>query len=424
MVLRALLAALLTSFLAIPVFAECEYPTPVTPETCQAAANYNASTDGVALLVWVNGELVCEDYRPGGGPEVSQEIWSGTKSFWGVIATAAMQDGIIAIDELVSDTITEWQSDDWKKLITVRQLLNLTSGLQADLPGEACPTYAEAIQAPALYEPGTHWEYGAVQYQCFGEFMRRKLEPEYNDPLEYLEARILNRIDAHYAYWTYGDDGYPQLPQGSEWTAPEWIKYGELVRLGGWWPDTSDRIVYQDLMDECFHPSDIKPTYGVTWWLPTPGNPDWPCDAVTAMGAGSQRLYVIRSLKLVAVRQTPHLWSGLTFSDTTFLDFLLAPENPQDDCPPAEVQDLLVTRVEPDLYFDWLPVNEDITGNRELLKGYELWKATEPDFSDGFLQASTKGPIPALLALGEGGDEEELVYYQVLATDKCSNTGP
>ena len=82
----------------------------------------------------------------------------------------------------------------------------------------------------------------------------------------------------------------------------------------------------------------------MTWWLPLPGEVAKPCDAVMAFGLGSQKLYVIRSLKLVAVRQTNNPWDGLNFSDDVFLDRLLAPPNPQDDCPPAEAAGLLVVR--------------------------------------------------------------------------------
>lgn len=420
------MAALATSAGARPAVAQCAYPTPVTPESCEAAKQYNAQTGGVSLLVWVDGQVVCEDYRSGSGPAVPHELWSCTKSFSGAIAAAAIEDGLVSSwDEPLVATIPEWQGDPRKSQITLRQLLSLTSGIQAEMSGGATPTYAQSISLPATHDPGTFWEYGSVPYQVFGEFMRRKLQPAYVDPLAYLEARILVPIGAQYNGWTRGPDAMPHLPWGSQWVPRQWIRYGELVRLGGYWPPTGQQIVSQELLDGAFHRSPVKADYGLTWWLPLPGTPTKPCDAVMAFGLGSQKLYVIRSLKLVAARQTANPWDGLNFSDDLFLDRLIAPANPQDDCPPAEATGLLVQRAGFDLHFDWAPVDDDATGNSELVGGYDLFYATEPDFADALPLASTTGPVSAAPVPAAGGAAgPPITYYQVRARDKCGNVGP
>jgi CubicO group peptidase (beta-lactamase class C family) len=421
--LRGATALAMAIFGVHRAFAQCAYPTPVTPTTCDAAKTYNAQTGGVSLLVWVDGQPVCQDYRPAGSSAVPREAWSGTKSFWSIAAAAAIEDGIITSwDEIVADTITEWRSDARKSRITVRHLLGLTSGLKPDSSTGAVPTYSEAIQEPALYDPGTVWAYGDVQYQAFGEFLRRKVAPTYADPLAYLDARVLDRINAQYAGWTY-DAGWPRLPHGSQWIAREWIKYGEFVRRGGIWLATGERIVAQELIDSSFHPT-IKADYGLTWWLPLPGELGKPCDTVMAVGLGTQMVYVIRSLKLVAVRQTANPWDGLNYSDDVFLDRLLAPPAPQDDCPPAEVARLRVDRAGTDLAFDWDPANVDATGNTELLAGYLVERATRADFTDGTPLLSTTGPVSAAPASSEGGAEPGIVFYRVRARDKCGNEGP
>lgn len=403
--------------------AQCTYPTPVTAATCEAAKTYNAQTGGVSLLVWVDGQVVCEDYRPAGSSGVPREAWSGTKSFWSIAAAAAIEDGLISSwDEIVADTIHEWQSDDRKSRITVRHLLGLTSGLKPDSSTGGVPTYEQAIQEPALYDPGTVWAYGDVQYQAFGEFLRRKVAAAHADPLAYLDARVLDRIGSQWSGWTY-DGGWPRLPHGSQWTAREWVKYGELVRNGGIWPATGVRILAQEPMDASFHPT-IKADYGLTWWLPPPGDTGKPCDTAIANGLGSQRLYVIRSLKLVAVRQTANPWDGLTFSDNVFLDRLLNPPAPQDDCPPAEVSALRVERAGFDLVFDWNGSERDVTGNTELVGGYFLERATSADFLNAMPLLETSGPASVASAPLEGSAENGIVFYRARARDKCGNFGP
>ena len=419
------LAGLLAFASAFDAAAQCAHPTPVTTATCAAATQYNATTGGVSLLVWVAGQNVCESYNSGSGPNVAHEAWSGTKSFWSVVAARAIEEGLISsLDKRLVDTIPEWQSDPWKSQITVRQLLSLTSGIRAESADGGTPTYAASLDEPALHAPGTFWEYGSVPYQIFGEFMRRKLQPNYVDPLAYLDARVLSKIGAHYAGWTRGTDGNPNLPWGSQWTPAEWIRYGELVRRGGSWPATGEQIVDQELMDEAFHGSALNNTYGLTWWLPEAGNPRKPCDAVMAFGLGSQKMYVIRSLELVAIRQTDQPWDGPNFSDDEFLDRLLAPPNPQDGCSPVAAGGLLLTRNGADIGFDWSPVNYDASGNIELIGGYELRSSTMADFSVPSSVLTTTGPHSAATVAGEAGAAGSIVYYQVRARDKCGNVGP
>lgn len=420
------LAALALTALPRPAVAQCAYPTPVTPASCEAAKLYNAQTGGVSLLVLVDGQVVCEDYRTGGGPTVANELWSCTKSFSAAMAAAAIEDGLISSwDEPLVETLPEWSGDERKSRITLRQLLSLSSGIRAEMTDGSTPTYAVAITQPALYEPGTFFEYGSVPYQIFGEVMRRKLAPTFVDPLAYLEQRLFSRIGAEYGGWTRGTDDMPHLPWGSQWVPGQWIKYGELIRQGGYWPATDDQIIDQELLDGAYHGSAANSTYGLTWWLPTPGSPAKSCDAVMAFGLGTQKLYVVRSLKLVALRQTAVPWAGLTYSDDVFLDRLLDPPNPQDDCPPAAATDLLVRREGTDLVFDWSPSNFDITGNNELIGGYDVSYATEFDFSDEQPLVTTTGPASVAVAPGEGGlFGPSLTVYRVRARDKCGNVSP
>lgn len=238
----------------------------------------------------------------------------------------------------------------------MRQLLNLTSGLQTGGERGRVPTYTDAIAKPMAFDPGERFVYGAVHYQVFGELMRRKLANKNESPLEYLQRRIFEPIGLEYGSWRKGADGNPHLPSGAALTAREWAKFGELVRLGGRWE--GKQVVKQELLDECFKPSEKNKGYGLTWWLPSAGTTrlemfmpqlrrplarlkasrDEPAEAsgefkiapdlVMAAGAGDQRLYVCRSLKLVVVRQATGILDALSgqqsgWSDKEFLARLL-----------------------------------------------------------------------------------------------------
>lgn len=311
-------------------------------ENCELAAEYNASHKGISMVVMKDGKLVYENYPNGGSATYAHELASGTKSFNGVVAIAAEEDGLLTLDEKVSDTITEWKKDPLRRQITIRQLLTLTSGVKGSV-GRA-PTYAEAIKAEVVPPIGEKFQYGAEPFQIFGEVMRRKLSKTHETEVDYLKRRVLNPAGIKVGKWREGADGMPLLPQGAAFTAREWAKFGELVRLKGRAPD-GKQIISPERFDVLFEGTTGNPMYGLTWWLNRPiddalrasvrtltaatdlkyGTEGVPNDMVMAAGAGNQRLYIIPSENLVIVRQAAGISDLLMgggdrdFSDNEFV---------------------------------------------------------------------------------------------------------
>ncbi len=283
----------------------------------EAAAKYSGEHRGVAVVVMKGDKIVFEDYASPFGEDVPWILASGTKSFSGVMCAAAIEDKLISgFDEKVADTITEWQTDKWKSKITIRQLLSLTSGLYA---GEIAvvPAYSEAIKSNANYEPGTHFEYGPVPFQVFGEVMRRKLKAR-NDTVDcYIKRRILDPLGIDVALWRKSD-GQPLLPQGVALTGREWIKFGRFLKDRGKW--NGKQIISEKLLAELTVGSKVNPAYGITFWLNADGTgPSGSnrkslsgdvgakkmsdkLDVFMAAGAGNQRLYIIPSKDMAVVR--------------------------------------------------------------------------------------------------------------------------
>jgi CubicO group peptidase (beta-lactamase class C family) len=257
------------------------------------------------------GRVVAEEYPNGGNANRARELASGTKSFSGVMAACAVQDGLFKWDDRVSDVITEWKSDPRRSQITVRQLLSLSSGIpggQLATRGGKVPSYAEAVLTEANADPGEKFQYGPTPYQCFGEYMRRKLTSagkvasgrgRSSVVLDYLDERIFRPIGLTYRFWRRDREGNPHLPSGAYLTAREWIKFGEMVRQGG------KGVTTPNLLNECLKPQGAGRNYGLTWWLPTANPGSKMPEVFMAAGAGGQRLYVIPSEGITAVRQAP-----------------------------------------------------------------------------------------------------------------------
>lgn len=307
------------------------------------ACDYSARMDGVSCLVMVDGKIVHETY-PGAGDV--NKLWglaSGTKSFSGVAAAAAVQDGFFKLDDPVSNILTEWK-DDARKNVTIRQLLSLTSGIKTARPGLGALRigFAEAIGLPLEHPPGSHFAYGQAPYQIFAAMMERKLNGEkYQD---YLQRRYLDALGIKLQMREPMFGGDLNWGGGASLTARDWAKFGEFVRLGGTW--NGKQLVDAAALAECFKGSSVHGGYGLTWWLKPPKGAEVPLSGTTenatdfykggaeslpvaqvwmAAGAGKQRMVILPERNTVIVRQTSRMLLGERsgFSDVEFLRLLL-----------------------------------------------------------------------------------------------------
>lgn len=309
-------------------------PVVTDAERFRLAAEYSRENRGVSMLVMKGDKVVFEDAALDFVRGMPWMLASGTKSFVGVMCAAAIDDKLITgYDEKVADTITEWKGDPRRSRVTIRQLLSLTSGVDV---GQIAivPTFSESIGSPARYDPGTHFEYGPVPFQIFGEVMTRKLKSKDETVKTYLRRRILDPIGMNISYWrSFGDQ--PLLPQGLMLRASEWAKFGLLLKNHGKW--NGKQIVSAKLLDELVIGSKTNPAYGMTFWLNAdgigPSGGSRPgisgdigtkkisetLDVYMAAGAGNQRLYIIPSRDLVVVRFG--VFGG--FDDREFISRLL-----------------------------------------------------------------------------------------------------
>lgn len=324
---RAFLAASAAACFAAPAAAQVF--------NFDAAAAYSAERRGVSLLVMRRGEVIFADYPNEGGATRGWELASGTKSFTGVMCAAAIQDGLISSwDERAADTLTEWRSDE-RRRITIRHILSLTSGISGG-PIARPPAYTDAIAQELEAAPGDRFAYGPTPFQIFGEIIRRKTG---GDPLDYLTRRVLAPLSIEPTHWRRGADGMPQMPSGAGLTARDWARFGWFVLRGG------EGRVDAAALRECFIGSRANPGYGLSFWLLRDGlvragrNAGIEIDSAMserfggismAAGAGNQRLYLVPALDLVIARQASGIFQALVrrqrgpqWSDAEFLRLAL-----------------------------------------------------------------------------------------------------
>ena len=261
-----------------------------------AAAAYAERHALHALLVQRGDEIVFERYAGGYDAEKPHALYSGTKSFWGVLAVAAHHDGLLDVDEPVSATLPEWSGGS-KARVRLRDLLQLTSGIGFGGLGAGVPSFDKAAAVELKDEPRATFTYGGIPLQVFGAVLARKLAPRGLSPQAYLHERILDPIGLRVASWRTLKDGAQPLPTGAFVAAREWRKFGLLVRDGGTWKKKT--IVPRAPLARCFTGSDANPRYGLGWWLSPLAKH---ADVVYASGAGGQAMYVVPSAGIVAVK--------------------------------------------------------------------------------------------------------------------------
>lgn len=257
------------------------------------ALAYARKHHGQALLVQRTGDVVLEAYD-GWETEKAHALYSGTKSFWGPVALVAAEEGLLELDESVGATFPEW-ADGARARVTLRMLLQLTSGIGFGGLGASVPVYAKALQTPLKNPPGAVFTYGGIPLQIFGAVLAERLRARDLTPHAYLRERVLEPAGVEIASWRTLADGTHPLPTGAALTARAWARYGAWVLAQG------------ARFAECFVPSDVNARYGLGWWLH---------DGVRyASGSGGQALYLIPQADTVIAR----FGGGGSFNHDVFL---------------------------------------------------------------------------------------------------------
>lgn len=305
----------------------------------ESAARYSAQHGERALLVWQNGRLRFERYGPKGASDKPEHIFSITKSLCALGTFAAMGRRVLQLDEPVSLTLTEWQTDPRKRKITVRDLLDQTSGLS---PGYE-ELYAanlrsknqKALKLPAIASPGKEFDYGPSHYEVLEALLARKLG---ESPLVSIQSSLFSPLGITPGGWRRDLVGNPYFSAGAQVSARDLLAVGHLMRRKGWhWIFP---LVPSSLIRTASAGSPANPIYGLGFWLnrlatdkraieidveeAISGRATWnrsclsrsaPPDMIAMVGSRGQRVYVSSSKRLIIVR----LGSEAGFRDPDFL---------------------------------------------------------------------------------------------------------
>lgn len=275
-----------TGFLVIQnrqVIAEQHWPLPADATAFRAAFVHGQAADGALL----------------------EDVASQQKSFIALLAAIAADRGLLDVERPAAAYI----GAGWSKAppavearITVRHLLEMTSGLTEDLRTEA--------------EPGARFFYNTPAYAV----TKRVLEQAARHPLDEITRQWLTEpLGMRDTAWrprpaALADAGNPT---GLVTTPRDIARMGQLVLDRGLVPD-GRRVVSTAQLDRMLQRTPTNPAYGHLWWLnggshaflsgagaPRREGPlieTAPADLVAALGFHDRKLFVVPSRNLIVVR--------------------------------------------------------------------------------------------------------------------------
>ena len=230
------------------------------------------STQSVALLK--NGYLIGERYADGFNKDSYGTSWSMAKSFYAALILISIDKGEIkSLDQKVYDFLPYF--DDDRSVITIRQILNMSSGLE--YPDHQHETmffrkdhlkYSRNVKLEK--EPDTLFEYNNVNSMLLGEVLEVATGKK-ADIL--LEERILNKIGIE-KKTLWRDEAQNALTYCCiDMSARDYAKFGQLFSNGGAW--NGEQIISKELVDETFKYvwdtpnwwTDEKRGYSLHWWV-------------------------------------------------------------------------------------------------------------------------------------------------------------
>jgi len=298
-------------------------PAGVDAAALQAASDWafereSQYQDTLSLLIVQGGKIIHERYAPGVDMSTRTRTWSTAKSIAVTLIGMLVDQGRLGLDEpLPFDWLPRARGEDPRREITLRHLLNMSSGLEMiDNGGMEYATGSgmsywagassvnQARSQGMIREPGTNWDY--ENYDTLLAVYAMKLT--IGDPQAYLQfprRALLDKIGMRNTLLSTDRFGDFILSSQVYTNARDLARFGLLYLNGGVW--NGERLISEAWIDFVRTPApataETGNQYGGQFWL-VPDNVDYvPKDAYSTAGNRGQYVVIAPSHDLVIVRR-------------------------------------------------------------------------------------------------------------------------
>lgn len=283
-----------------------------------------------ALIVMQNGKRIYERYAPGYGPGNRFISWSMAKSITSTLVGDLVADGKLELD--LPAPVPAWRAtaNDPRAAITLRQLLNMSSGLkhvESDPPeladtnralfaDKSADIVAHAVAAPLESKPGTVFQYSTLTTHILADIVTRTVAPDATTPdvrrkamRDFINARLTGPAAMPSLLCEFDPQGHLLGGSFCHATARDWGNFGQLYLGNG--VVAGRQVVSPAWVDFVRTPAPTNAGYGGQFWLNrVPTKPhesalfadQGPVDAYAAIGHLGQYVIIVPSKNLVVVR--------------------------------------------------------------------------------------------------------------------------
>ncbi len=305
---------------------EISVPARVDAAALQAASDWAFERESqyqhtLSLVVVHRGEIIHERYAPGFDVTTRTRTWSTAKSIASTLVGVLVDQGRMSLDEPLG---LEWlpsvryPESDPRQEITLRQVLNMSSGLEPiDNRGLEYATGSGmgywagassvrlALDRGLVRDPGVYWDYENSETLLAVYKMKQVLGDE-GAYLEFPRRALLDRIGMRNTLLSTDRFGDFILSSQVYTNARDLARFGLLYQQGGMW--NGERIISEEWIDFVRTPApstaETGNFYGGQWWLvPDDRKDEVPPDAYSTAGNRGQYVIVVPSHDLVIVRR-------------------------------------------------------------------------------------------------------------------------
>ncbi len=266
------------------------------------------------LLILRNNKLVYEEYFHGYTESVPHNIYSATKSITSILTGIALDKGLIgSVDEIILPLLPEYTSyanpDPRKAEITIRHLLNMSSGLDCDDWYADTETHMNqssdwvkfTLDLPQVYDPGAHGSYCTGGVVTLGQIIENQSEMRLD---QFADLNLFEPLGITNYKWKVSGDGRISGGGGELFLRPrDMAKIGLMMLNNGMW--NGDQVLSQDWVLKSMQNIITLPGpytgYGFLWWKQAFTKNGSPVNAYFASGNGGQEIFVIPSEQMILI---------------------------------------------------------------------------------------------------------------------------
>ena len=221
------------------------------------------ATHSDAVVIWRDGREVGAWYF---GKEPKRiEAMSATKSIANLAIGRLVTTGAIrSVDDPVSKYYPEWKQGA-KRAITIRQLLDHTSGMQSDGSQEvesSRDVVQLALTAELTDPPGTHFYYNNKAVNLLAGIVEKASGRKMDD---LLKTDVFEPLGITNFNWVRDSVGNPFAYARLEILPEDMAKLGQLVLDRGRWRNR--QLIAPEWFDASMRGSALEARCGLLWWL-------------------------------------------------------------------------------------------------------------------------------------------------------------